>query len=225
MKVVIDVGGSIFASPINIGYIKRFSKFLIKLHREGYKLMVVVGGGREAKEYISTAKALGGKAELLDEVGIAITRVNAMLLIAALGGNALHEIPSRVEEAVVRGKILVMGGTMPGQTTDAVAAELASLHGAHLLIVASDVDGVFNKDPRLISGAKLIPKMTTMELLQLASEKKYVPGFSGVIDPLASRIIHRSKIKTVFVNGRNLENMKKVIAGEPFKGTMVIPDG
>lgn len=223
MKVVIDIGGSIFASPIDVEYIKRFSEFLIKLHREGYKVMVVVGGGKKAKEYISTARALGGGHDLLDEIGIAITRVNAMLLIAALGGYAASKVPTRVEDVSLGEKILIMGGTKPGQTTDTVAAELASRHGAELLLVASNVDGVFSGDPRIDPEAELIPKLTTKELLGLVSERRYEPGFTGVIDPLAARVIHSFKIRTVFVNGADLSNMRKAIAGEAFKGTLVTP--
>ncbi len=225
MKVVIDIGGSIFASPINVDYIKRFSEFLIELNREGYKLMVVVGGGKKAKEYISTARALGGEPDFLDEIGIAITRVNAMLLIAALGDRANSWVPTRLEDASPGERILVMGGTRPGQTTDTVAAELASRHGAELLLVASNVDGVYTRDPRIDPEARFIPELSTKELLDLASERGHEPGFRGVIDPKAAKIIHASKIKTAFVNGADIENMEKAVKGMDFKGTLVTPGG
>ncbi len=223
MKVVIDIGGSIFASPIDINYIKRFSELLIKLRGEGYKLMVVVGGGKTAKDYISTARALGGGSKLLDEVGIAITRVNAMLLLAALGEHAVTRIPGKVEDALPGDKILVMGGTRPGQTTDAVAAELASRHGAELLLVASNVDGVYTDDPRINPRAGLISELTSEELVELVSARHHEPGYSGVIDPTAAKIIHRSRIRTAFVHGTYLDNMVKAIKGEDFRGTRVVP--
>jgi uridylate kinase len=220
MKVVIDVGGSIFASPVDIDYIKRFSEFLIKLHREGYKLMVVVGGGEAAKDYISMAEELGGGEELLDEIGIAITRVNAMLLGAALGKHAARGIPTETKK-INREGILVMGGTKPGQTTDAVAAELAWLNEAELLLIASNVDGVYSDDPRANPQAKLYTRMTTRELLELASKRKHTPGYSGIIDPIAARMIHERKIKTIVVNGFDLENMEKAIKGGNYRGTLV----
>jgi uridylate kinase len=225
MKVVIDIGGSIFASPIDINYIKRFSELLIKLRGEGYKLMVVVGGGKKAKEYISTARALGGRPDLLDEVGIAITRVNAMLLLAALGEHAVDRIPVKVEEASPGDRILVMGGTRPGQTTDAVAAELASRHGAELLLIASNVDGVYTEDPRTSPRARFISELSSRELLELVSARPHEPGYSGVIDPLAASIIHRSRVRAVFVNGTDLHNMLRAIKGEDFRGTRVVPEG
>lgn len=222
MKVVIGIGGSILASPsINLDYIKRFANFLIKLYKRGYKLMVVVGGGKAAKDYITMARKLGAKDELLDEIGIAFTRVNAMLLQAALGGHAVKRIPVEVKKTRDFEGILVMGGTTPGQTTDTVAAQLAWLSKAELLLIASNVDGVYDSDPKVNPEARLYPRLSTAELLDLASKRGHKPGYTGIIDPAAARIIHEKKIKTIVVNGADLDNMEKAITGASYKGTLV----
>jgi len=221
MKVVIGIGGSILASPIDVEYIKRFANFLIKLHRRGYKLMVVVGGGRVAREYIAGAQKLGAPDELCDEIGIALTRVNAILLQAGLGGHVVKRIPMEVEKTRDFEGILVMGGTKPGQTTDAVAAQLAWLNEAELLLIASNVDGVYDSDPNVNPKARLYPRLSTSELLDLASKKEHTPGYTSIIDPVAAELIHNKKIKTVVVNGRALDNMKKAITGASYKGTLI----
>lgn len=222
MKVVIDIGGSILASPtINLEYIKRFADFLIKLHKRGYKFMVVVGGGKAARDYIAGARELGAKDEFLDEIGIAFTRVNAMLLQAALREHGLKKVPSEVEKVRSPKGILVMGGTKPGQTTDAVSAQLASLNGADLLLVVSNVDGVYDSDPKLNPEARLYARMRTSELLGLASKGKHTPGYTGIIDPAAAKLIHEKGIKTIVVNGRDLANMERAVTGGKYKGTLV----
>ena len=46
-------------------------------------------------------------------------------------------------------------------------------------------------------------------------------GMSTVLDPKAVRIIERARIRTIVLNGRDLENMERAIKGEEFKGTEI----
>lgn len=206
MKVVISIGGSIIASPVNLEYIKNFSKLLSKLHGEGYKLMVVVGGGRLAREYIEAAKKLGASDDYCDEIGIAATRMNAMLLVSALGSEAMN--------------INVTGGVEPGQTTDAVAAKLARKHKAELLVIATNVAGVYDSDPNKNKTAKKFDSLTSEQLLKIVG-RKYHPGLAAVVDPIAAEVIHKSKIKTIVVDGRKLENIENAIKGKRHGGTVI----
>jgi uridylate kinase len=167
MKVVISIGGSIIASPINPDHIKKFSALLTKLRSEGYKPMVVVGGGRLAREYIAAAKELGASDDYCDEIGIAATRMNAMLLVSALGSNASKNIR-------------VTGGIKPGQTTDAVAAELARKCKAELLIIATNVAGVYDSDPNKNPSAKKFDSLTSEQLLKIVG-REYYPGFGWAL--------------------------------------------
>lgn len=182
--------------------------------------MVIVGGGKAARRYIATARRLGAKDEALDEIGIAFTRINAMLLQAALREHAAKSIPVEVKKTDLKG-VLVMGGTKPGQTTDAVAAQFALRNKAELLLIASNVDGVYDSDPGVNPEARLYPKLSTAELLDIASKREHAPGYTGIIDPAAAKLIHEKKIKTIVVNGRDLENMEEAITGESYKGTLI----
>ncbi|MDI6654509.1 MAG: UMP kinase [Candidatus Hydrothermarchaeota archaeon] len=207
MKVVISIGGSIIASPINPDYIKKFSALLTKLRSEGYKPMVVVGGGRLAREYIAAAKELGASDDYCDEIGIATTRMNAMLLVSALGSNASKNIQ-------------VTGGIKPGQTTDAVAAELAGKCKAKLLVIATNVAGVYDSDPNKNPSAKKFDSLTSEQLLKIVG-REYHPGLAAVIDPIAAKIIHRNKIKTIVIDGRKLKNIENAIKGKRHGGTVI----
>ncbi|MCK4717772.1 MAG: hypothetical protein KAT70_03795 [Thermoplasmata archaeon] len=96
---------------------------------EKRKLYVVVGGGRYARTYIGFGRNLGAEERHLDRVGIEFTRLNADLLRLALADRNLPErIPKTVKGAHALGKnhdLVVMGGTVPGHTTDHVSALLA----------------------------------------------------------------------------------------------------
>ena len=83
-KVVISLGGSILIPTLEDHTIKEYVpvlKKIAKLHR----LFIVVGGGGEARRYISVMRYLGVDEGTSDEIGILITRLNATMLIAALG--------------------------------------------------------------------------------------------------------------------------------------------
>jgi uridylate kinase len=219
-KVVISIGGSILASPRpNISYIKDFAKVLKGLRAEGILPMVVVGGGKVARDYQVHARELGSSEEFLDKIGIGVTRLNAMLLLAALGEDAVEEVPEEPME-YSGDKILVMGGVKPGQTTDAVAAQLAVINKAGLLVNATNVDGVYDSDPRENPDAKRFERLTFDELLNIVASD-HRAGMSAVFDPVAAGIVQHSKIRTLIVYGGEVENIKNAITGARFKGTIV----
>lgn len=225
MKVVINMGGSILASPTpNIGLIRDFADMLISLKDEGHDIKVVVGGGKLARDYISTAKELRADWKLSDEIGIVATRMNALLLYSALGDRASKEIPDDTESACNsnNNKILVMGGVKPGQTTNAVAAELCVRCNADLLLIGTNVAGVYDSDPRKNPDAKKISTMDTSRLLEIVGEA-HIPGMAAAIDPVAAKTIHESRIKTIVVDGRRLKNIENAIRGKGHEGTVIVP--
>lgn len=204
--VVISMGGSVMI-PENPSpdFIREFAALLTSTEKKAY---VVIGGGRLARNYISIARELGCDEGFLDEIGIDATRLNARLLIAALGHDA-YPVPARTfDEAVIRGRefgIVVMGGTHPGHTTDGVAAMLAERLWAERLIIATNVTGVYTEDPRKNPDARLFRTMSSFKLLEVASAMEGGAGKSAVLDPLAARLVLRSGITTLVCNGSQLE--------------------
>lgn len=222
MKIVIDIGGSILASPRpDLEYIKNFAEFLVELSAKN-EVFVVVGGGEVARKYILVAKKLGAGNEYCDEIGILATKLNAMLLLASLKklAKANKKIPESIEEVPCNQKIFIMGGTKPGQTTDAVAAGIARKCKADLLVIATNVDGIYEEDPKKNPLAKRFEKLSFSELLEFVKNYEHEPGFSGVIDKTAAKIIAKDKIKTVVVNGKKIENIRKAIE-EQKGGTLI----
>ncbi len=219
-KLVISIGGSVLASPTpDIEYINAFAGLLIDYKEKGYQLFVVVGGGKLAREYIGYGRSIGGGEEFCDELGIMATKMNALLLKAALGEH-VTDIASGYEGACASEKIFLMGGLKPGQTTDTVAAGLAALCKADLFINATNVDGVYDSDPRKNPDARMIESMSYDELIDLVSVG-HTAGINAVIDPSAANLIRARKIKTIVLNGRELENLRNGIEGKSFKGTTI----
>lgn len=222
MIIVISIGGSVLISNMDPDRIKKYADSIKKLAEE-HTVFVVTGGGRTARDYISTARALGANEVECDIIGIDVTRINARLLIAALGSSAYPEPAVSYQEAksaAEPGKIVVLGGMIPGQTTDAVSAVLAEYVGADLFINATSVDGVYTSDPGHNTDARKLTSITSAELVDIVMKINMSAGSNSPIDPVAAKIIQRCGIKTIVIDGTDPENINQAAAGN-HKGTLI----
>lgn len=221
--MVVRVGGSVVASPFNPELMNRYVDLLVELRRLGHVVVAVVGGGSLSRELIRTAKALGLGESEQDLVAISVSRLLAQLFVLKLGRAGTATVPVTVEEAaglVEKGKIVVMGGLKPGMTTDAVAALLADRVGAELLVKATDQDGIFSRDPRKFPDARKLDVLSFDDLGRLFEADSHRAGIHQVLDPEAVRLLQRSRIRTVVVNGSKPENVLLAVKGERV-GTLI----
>jgi uridylate kinase len=188
------------------------------------KLFVVTGGGRVARYYIETGRSIGIRERTLDEFGIAVTRLNARLLSAALGGRANREPATSYAMASKFSKryaIVVMGGTRPGHTTDRVAASLARFVRANRIVNATSVEGVYTADPKKDPKARLLTRIGFEDLVTLSGKGHRTAGPSVVFDPVAARVVARDRTPLSVLHGRDLRALRAAILGERFHGTRV----
>lgn len=220
--VVLSVGGSILLSKeTEPDYLKNLVFLLQKLSID-YKLYVVVGGGRIAREYIRLGRSLGLSEETLDCLGIDITRVNAALLSHLLP-TANKTIPHTTDHATqLTNPIVIMGGTTPGHSTDAVAAELAQKTKAIRFINATNVDGIYDTDPNTNPNAKKIKEIPVQTLIKKYGTTWNVAGKNVVIDEPALAIIKQARLATFVVNGKRLDQLENALTGQPFDGTTIL---
>lgn len=222
--VVLSLGGSVLVREEgDTAYIRKLAKILIGIS-SNFKLYVVTGGGKIARYYIKAGRDLGASESFLDESGIEVTRLNARMLITALGDHACHSPPKNYDEAVHAGKtcsIVVMGGVSPGITTDAVSALLAERVKARRLVNATSVDGAYTADPKKDPGAQRIPQMTHKELVALVGTGSVGAGPNHVFDAVGAKVLERSKISLAIVDGNDLANLRDALEGKNFKGTTV----
>lgn len=225
MRIAIKVGGSVFYpdEKPDINFIKELSRKIIELSRK-HTMLVIVGGGKLARKMIMDEKKKSSSKDQLDMVGIVASRFNALVLLKELGKMAYADIPKNekeVSDAIKLGKIVVIGGFRPGQTTDAVTLQSAKAVGCELVIIGTDVNGVYNKDPKIGKDATLIKSIDSSALLEMTKSIGLEPGEKIIVDPVAAEIIHKERIKTFVLNIRNLDNLQKAINGEKFLGTKI----
>ncbi|WFN35353.1 UMP kinase [Methanogenium sp. S4BF] len=221
--IVISLGGSVLVPDIGNNNIKQYRDILSSL-KDICRIFIVVGGGGEARRYIGAARDLTIDEGTADEIGILVTRLNATLLMHALSKDSFPQIPESYNDALIAGesgKIVIMGGVTPAQTTDAVAAVLAERAGADLLINATAVDGIYTADPRKDASAEKIPFLTPDELIEIVQTGRMDAGANNVIDLVAAKVIQRSKVPMVVLDGRDPENVRTLIQTGKNNGSLV----
>jgi uridylate kinase len=228
MRVVISIGGSVLAPDLGAGRVAEHAAAVDRLVAEGVAVGVVVGGGVVARDYIAAARDLGADEVRLDRLGIGVTRLNARLLISALGTVAAPTPPHDYEdagEAMRRDDVPVMGGVTPGQTTDAVAAVLAEYVGADLLVYATSVDGVFDVDPGTDPDAERYDALTPGELVDVVAPMSRDAGAAAPVDLLAAKLIERAGMRAVVIDGTDPERIAAAVLRGDHAGTDVVPEG
>lgn len=226
MRVVVSIGGSVLAPDLAADRVEQHAAAIDELVADGHEVAVVVGGGDVARQYIGTARDLGATEYDLDALGIDVTRLNARLLVTALESSATPE-PAETHEAarasLRRGEVAVMGGTVPGHTTDAVSAMLAEMVQADLLVYATSVPGVFSADPNVDDEAERFDTLTASELVDVISSIETTAGSNAPVDLLATKIIERSGLRAVVLDGTDPQRIVAAVEGA-FDGTEVVPD-
>lgn len=221
---VVSLGGSVFFNEkLRAPEIAKFCEVLNELIKEGNQFVLVVGGGRVARVYQAGAKSMGANNFELDEVGIAVTRANALFFTYGIDNSwrGVLTDPKEAERVLLLGKTPIFGGTIPGQTTDAVGAIIAELMGADFINV-SNVDGIYSADPAKEEHAKMYKELTHTKMVSLLKAQASKPGAHTFVDPHAAAILQRSKIRSYFISGNDVENFKSIVRGNPeFKGTIV----
>ncbi len=215
--IVVSLGGSIIASDgLNTSFMEKFSRFIQNIG-EDVRFGIVVGGGSVARSYISALRKYGVNDNILDEIGINATRMNALAL-ASFFDDANSRIPTTVNDAAELSRIYrvtIMGGTEPGHTTDTVSSLLAERIHANVLINATSVDGVYSSDPRKEETARKIGKLSYDRALELSMKGLSGAGSNVFMDPTAISIAKRSRIKIFIINGLELNEYEDII----LKGT------
>lgn len=221
--IVLSLGGSLIVpKAIDVVFLKKFRALLLAEIKKGTRFIIVTGGGNSARQYQSAAKnVVNTSASDLDWVGIAATKMNAELIRVIFGNYAHDEILTNPNKKVkTNKKILVGSGWVPGFSSDMDAVLLAKTYGAMTVINLSNVPYVYTADPHKVKNAKPIKEMTWEDFLDLTG-RHWKPGAHVPFDPEASKFAQKNDMKVIIINGQDILNFKKVLAGNKAKGTII----
>lgn len=225
--LVISLGGSLIIPSrlkgIDFNFLTNFKK-LIKKHKKKYKFIIVCGGGNLAREYISALEKEKVSSKFKDLAGVSATRTNARFVSYFFNKPLPNGLPSSIKEVTERAtkSDLVFSGALkylPKRTTDSNAAEISKNIGSKFINL-TDVDGLYNKNPKKFSKAELIKEISWKDFYTLTKKRKFKPGQHFILDKNAAKIIKDNKIKT-YILGKDLKELDNLLNGKNFKGTTI----
>ena len=211
--IVIKLSGKVFGIE-QTKNLKDYARFFVKISKICQPILIA-GGGKIARHYISNARSSGADESTLDELGIEISRLNAKLLIYALKDKAYPHPPTtlpEVKNAVGSGLIVVAGGLHPGQSTNGTAALIAEKVKASEFLNATDVNGIYDSDPNKNKKAKMFKRIDLKDLRNLLVHEDSMAGGYDLMDIVALKVIERSKIKTRIIKA-DIKIMEKALKG------------
>ncbi|NVM19227.1 MAG: UMP kinase [Candidatus Lokiarchaeota archaeon] len=218
-NIVIKFGGSLLFSDggtLNYEKIIEFCNIIIS-NKEFESIVIICGGGEIARQYIKAIREFTENEVLCDLIGIDISRINSRLIIAEMKGLAYPQVPKSFEElsrAISSDKIVVMGGLQPGQSTTSVAITVAEYLKAEKIVILTDVDGIYDKDPNIYKDAKLLEKISYDSLQKLIIESSVdtqaLAGEYRIFDAVSLQILKRSRMSALVMSGKKLNQFRKL---------------
>ncbi|MDE2021479.1 MAG: UMP kinase [Patescibacteria group bacterium] len=222
-RVVVSVGGSLIVPDgIDTDFLARFKELILEKVRQGFTFSIIAGGGKIARRYQDAANAVTPLSRQdLDWIGIHSTRLNAQLLRNIFVGYAHPQVVKNPTIDVEADEpIVIAAGWQPGCSTDYDAVLMAKNIGAHRLVNLSNIDYIYDSDPRDNLHAKKIEKISWAEFRKLIPEE-WNPGLSSPFDPIAAKEAAALNLEVAIINGAKLEEFSHYLDGKPFVGTVI----
>lgn len=222
--IVLSLGGSLIVpEKIDPTWLDKFKSTIIKLSRTN-KFVIVCGGGFVAREYISLLNAEHKNKKQQSLAGIAVTRMNAKIMMQIFSEIANKNLPMNMKEIkeLLEKKDIVFCGALryaPNQTSDSTAAKIAKFLKTKFINI-TNVSGLYTDNPLENKKAKFIPKISWKEFEKRALSLKYKPGQHFVLDQKASTIIRKNRIPT-YIIGKDVKSLENIIKNKKFKGTII----
>ena len=221
-KFVISLGGSLlYPENIDISFIISFKSLVESCLKKDYSFVFVCGGGKLARDFQKAAEQITTLADKeKDWLGIAATKMNASLIKSIFGDKAYEKVISDPTEKIYTNKpIIVCSGWKPGRSTDYDSVLMANNIGTDTVINMSNIDYVYDSDPKKNPKAEKLKNISWNSLRKLVGSE-WKPGLSMPFDPIAAKEAEKNGLRVIII-GRDLENLKKVLDGKEFEGTII----
>lgn len=228
-RVLIKLGGESFAGEglkINPKLVDEIASYIIEISKEGIEVAITVGGGNIFRGESASKK--GMERVTADNIGMLATVMNGLALqdslerlgsetrvLSAIEMKEIAEpyIRRRAIRHLEKGRVVIFcaGTGSPYFTTDTSAVIKAKEIDADIIMKATKVDGVYDKDPMTYSDAKMFDKLNYLEAINRGIK---------VIDTTALSYCMEYDMPIAIFNLNPKENMLKVIKGNRI-GTII----
>lgn len=231
MRIVIKISGEALKNGYNISEVslERLYRDILDI-KNGNEIIMICGGGN----FWRGRNKLSINGVVSDQVGMLGTVMNAIAINSYLNTKGIasscysaFDIPGIIKKSNINdvnkdlseGKVIVLGGGLgvPNLSTDMTTVSKAVEYNADLILMAKNIDAIYDKDPKLNDAVK-IDEISHEELLNMSLKQ----GISSlmVLDLEALLTLAKHKIPMYVYNSNTIDSIKDVIDGR--KGTRVI---
>ena len=246
-RVVVKLGSSTLTHKtgrLNIRRVEKLVKILADIHNAGNEIVLVSSGAialgmaklglpeRPKDTPSKQACAAVGQCELMymydkQFAEYSLTAAQFLLTKYILIEDRRKNVENALERVINYGVIPVVNENdtvaideleLEVGENDSLAATVAAIAKADLLIIMSDIDGLYDKDPHTYPDAKLIPEVRELndDIRALAGGAGSKLGTGGMITKInAAKIAMDNGFDMIIVNGREPENLYKIFDGIP----------
>ncbi len=229
-RILLKLGGESLCGSENFGIddtiLSKLAEEIKEVQGLGVQIAIVIGGGNIFRGGPATEK--GMDRTTADYMGMLATVINALALQDALERTGvytrvltaieMHEIAEpyirrRAIRHLEKGRIVIFaaGTGNPYFTTDTAASLRALEIQADVILKATKVDGVYDKDPMTHEDAKRFGELTYLEVLEKGLK---------VMDTTAISMCMDNKLPIIVFDLFKEGNLKQVVQGAPL-GTLV----
>jgi len=222
-RIVVSVGGSLIVpDQIDTDFLSRFKALVLEKVQQGLSFAIITGGGRTARRYQQAAESVTPLSpQDLDWIGIHSTRLNAQLFRNIFSGYVRPEVVHNPNLPIETDEPIIMAaGWQPGCSTDYDAVLMAKNLGAKRLVNLSNIDYVYDSDPRTNPDAKKFEHLPWSDFRRLIPPE-WDPGLSSPFDPIAAKEAETLGLEVAIINGAHLEQFSNYLSGLPFAGTII----
>ncbi|MCL4360525.1 UMP kinase [Patescibacteria group bacterium] len=224
---VLSLGGSLVVPDggIDTRFLIDFNRFIrTQVSSQKRRFFIVVGGGATTRHYQSAAQTVRGEKivdEDLDWLGLHATRLNAQLIRTIFRDIADHRVIKHYEIILKIDKpVAIAAGWKPGWSTDYCAVTLCQDYGMRQVVNLTNVDQVYDKDPKKYSDAKPLTEVSWKKYRAITGNT-WTPGMNLPFDPIASKLADELGVTVKIMNGQDLDNVGRALDGKSFKGTTI----
>lgn len=223
---IISLGGSmIVPEEIDTEYLKKFKDMIINHIKMNEKstVIIVCGGGKTCRKYQNATKVtnINSNTEDLDWVGIMSTKLNAEMVRVMFKDFAYKKVIDNPEDEIVTDKQIIIGaGYLPGSSSDKDAILLAKNFKADKIINLTNIEYVYDKDPKIYKDAKRLENISWDEFTKIF-DMEWKAGMNAPFDPVAARLAKKENISVNIIKGNDFDSIKSAIKRDSFVGTII----
>lgn len=226
--IIISLGGScIVPTPsleINTNFLKQFRSLIARYLKQNKnsRVVIICGGGKLSSHYNLYVKRISEPTKTeLDWLGIMATRLNAELVKMVFGSHAFREVIYNPTEKLQTSKKVIIGaGWLPGCSTDKDAVLAAMNFKADTIINMTNIDYVYDSDPKKNKSAKPLHSLSWRELRKIVGNT-WSPRLNAPFDPIAAKIAQKQHYTVIIANGQKLKNLENILQKKKYIGTTI----